>query len=275
VRSSPPLWLRVVFVLNIIQDLGLSIGLLWPDKIPFPLMVTPLNARFIGALYLASALGMFLSAIAPQRIDTRIFVIAFGVVSIVVLIVTVIYWGDFTARRIPVLWLVTYTVDPVLTTFALISLRLVHPARPGRHRLTTLLLAQFVVLGIVGAALLLAPDLAVGLWPWKITAVLARTYGAFFATMAVAALLAANEQRAQAILPVVVSSFTLMVFVLVASSFHLDRFVAGLPTAIWFAAFGLGALALGWALFALWPWTDAGNGVSQSATSAGHQTSIG
>jgi hypothetical protein len=264
-----------VFVLNIIQDLGLSIGLLWPDQIPFPLTVSPLNARFIAALYLASALGMVLSAVAPRRIDTRIFVISFGVVSILVLIVTLIYWGDFTARRIPVLWLVTYTADPILTTFALISLRLVQPAQPGRHRLSRLLVVQFVILGVTGAGLLLAPDVAVGFWPWKITALLARTYGAFFVTMAVAALLAANERRVRSILPVVVSSFTLMVLVLAASSYHLDRFVAGPATAIWFVGFGVGALALGWALWALRPWTEASSGVDHPSASASRSASIG
>jgi hypothetical protein len=250
-RSSsdgPPLWLRVVFALNIIQDLALAVGLLWPDKIPFPLTVTPLNARFIGALYLASALGMVLSASAPRKVDTRIFVVAFGIVSILVLFVTVLYWGDFTARRVPVLWLVTYTADPILTAFALFSLRLFRAAEPGWHRLSSLLLAEFAILGLAGAVLMLAPDFGISLWPWKITALLARTYGAFFVTIAIGALLAAHERRMRAILPLLVSSLGLMAFVLLASSFHLDRFTPGLPTTLWLGGFGVGALALAWAL---------------------------
>jgi len=250
-----PLWLRVFFVLNVLQDVALAGGLVVPESIPFPLTVTPLNARFIGALYLASAIGIILSAIVRNAIDTRIFVVGFGLVSLLVLIVTFLYWGDFTARRVPVLWLVTYAVDPIVTTATVVALNLWRPSQPGRHRLSALFLVQFVVLGIVGLALLLAPDALAALWPWKISPLLARVYGCFFIAFAVGAWLASGESRPAAILPVTASSFALMAFVIVASALHLARFTPGLPTAIWFGAFGIGAIAFAVALVTF-PWRE-------------------
>lgn len=253
-----PVWLRVFFVLNVIQDLALASGLVAPESIPFPLTVTPLNARFIGALYLASAIGITLSAIVRNSIDTRIFVVGFGLVSLLVLIVTLLYWVDFTARRVPVLWLVTYAVDPIVTTFAVAALHLWRPGQPGRHRLSTLFLAQFVVFGAIGLALLLAPDGVAAIWPWKISPLLARVYGCFFIAYAIGGWLASGEARPAAILPITASSFALMAFVIVASALHLPRFTPGLPTVVWFGAFGIGAIAFAAALMSF-RWRESGS----------------
>jgi hypothetical protein len=213
--------------------------------------VSPLNARFIGALYLAAALGLIVATAVRQVVEARIMLIGFGLVSVLVLGVTALYWGDFTAKRLPVLWLVTYSIDPIVVGATLVALRLWRPAASGRHRLSALLFAELIVLGLVGLILLAAPELAVSFWPWKITPLLARTYGAFFATFAVGAGIATGESHRAALLPVVVSSFGLMVFVLVASSLHLDRFTPGLPTVVWFGSLGIGAVAFGIALAGL------------------------
>jgi hypothetical protein len=250
-EKAVPAWLRIFFFVNVLQDLALGSGLIVPESIPFPLAVTPLNARFIGALYLAAAVGMVLSALVRDRRDTRIIVISFGLVSVLVMIVTILYWADFTARRIPMLWLVTYTVDPIVTAALVVSWKLWHPAIPGRHALSRLLLAEFVLLGVMGHFSLLAPGPAVDLWPWKITPLLAQVYGAFLLTFAAGALLAAREARASAILPIVASSFALAVLVIVASAQHLPRFVPGAPTWIWFGGFTIAGIALGIGLFVL------------------------
>jgi hypothetical protein len=250
-EKTVPLWLRLYFGANVLQDLALGIGLILPASIPFPLAITPLNARFIGALYVAAAIGMALSALAPTRADVRIFVIGFGIVSVFVLFVTVLYWSDFTARRVPILWLVTYTADPIVTALTFVAWKLWRAGQPGRHLLTPLFLAEFAILGVLGLVSLLFPGLAVAFWPWKITPLLAQVYGAFFLTFAVGAYLASGERRSSAILPVVASSFALPLLILIASALHLDRFTPGAPTLFWFAGFGVGGIAFAVALTAL------------------------
>jgi hypothetical protein len=169
-------------------------------------------------------------------------------VSVLVLIVTILYWSDFTARRIPVLWLVTYTADPIATALTFVSWKMWRAGQPGRHPLTSLFLVEASVLGALGAFSLLAPDLAVAVWPWKITPLLAQVYGAFFLTFASGGLLASRERRPMAIRPVAASAFALAVLVLVGSAFHLDRFAPGLPTLLWFGGFAIAAIAFALAL---------------------------
>src|SRR5439155_13083203 len=135
-------------LINVVLLAPQWLGLVAPSSIPFPVAVSPLNARFIGALYLAAAVGMILSAAGRDLADVRIFLVAFGIISILVLFVTVGYWGDFTARRVPVIWLAVYVVDPIAVVAAFLALRPLLPARPGRHGLSALFLVEAVVLGV-------------------------------------------------------------------------------------------------------------------------------
>src|SRR6516164_2393607 len=124
IDSRPiPIWLRALFLVNVLLLAPQGIGFFSPSNIPFPVSVTPLNARFIGALYLAAAIGMILSALGHDLADIRILLFAFGVISVLVLGVTFVYWGDFAAKRVPIVWLITYVVDPVAAAAALVTLR--------------------------------------------------------------------------------------------------------------------------------------------------------
>jgi hypothetical protein len=216
-----------------------GLGLFSPANIPFPVAVSPLNARFIGALYLAAAVGMILSAVGEDLADIRIFLFAFAVIALLVLLVTFAYWSDFAAKRIPVIWLATYIVDPVAAAAALLTLRPLRPARPGAHRLTPLFVLEGGILGLVGIVLLGLPGFGTLIWPWKINPLLAQVYGAFLLAFAVGALLSAREGRPAAILPTVASTTALAALTLIASLLHLDRFAPGLSNGVWFAVLAL------------------------------------
>jgi hypothetical protein len=243
-----PIWLRALFLVTVVLLLPQGLGLVAPAQVPFPVTVTPLNARFIGALYLAAAVGMVLSALGRDVADARIFLIGFGIISALVLVVTLLYWGDFSERRVPVVWLATYVVDPIAVAASLLALRPLVPEEPGAHPFSGLLRAAAVLLGATGLVLLLAPGAAALVWPWRITALLSQVYGAFLLTFGVGAWLAAGERRGRSILPVVASTATLFLLAGLASSFHLDRFTPGLASAVWFGALAVGFVAFGLAL---------------------------
>ncbi|HEX5416847.1 MAG TPA: hypothetical protein VFZ25_14380 [Chloroflexota bacterium] len=238
-----PTWLRALFLINVVLLAPQGIGFFSPANIPFPVAVTPLNARFIGALYLAAAVGMILSALGADLADLRIFLFAFAFISILVLIVTFVYWGEFTAKRIPLIWLATYIVDPIAATAALLTLRPLHPARPSRHRLSAIFLLTGLVFGGSGLVMLAAPALASTIWPWKITALLAQVYGAFLFSFGGSAVLAAWEARPSAVRPFVASTVTLAVLTVVASLIHLDRFAPGIASLVWFIVFAIALVA--------------------------------
>jgi hypothetical protein len=246
-----PLWLRVLFLINVVLLAPQAVGLFSPANIPFPVAVTPLNARFIGALYLAAAVGMILSAVGDDLADIRIFLFGFAVIALLVLVVTIAYWSDFAAKRVPVIWLATYVVDPVAAAAALLTLRPLRPARSGAHRLTTLFILEGGLFGVVGIVLLVIPGFATLVWPWKINLLLSQVYGAFLLAFAVGALLAAREARPAAVLPTVASSAALAGLTLIASLLHLDRFAPGPASGIWFGVWVLVMVAFTAALVGL------------------------
>jgi hypothetical protein len=144
--------------------------------------------------------------------------------------------------------LVSYIVDPLVAIIAVVGLGLARPAMPGRHRATPLFLCEAALLGATGLGLLAAPGTAGDLWPWPLTAVLARVYASFLLGFALGALLAARETRPAALRPFALASAALPLLVLVASVRHLDRFKHGVHEWLWFGIVGLLAVALAAAL---------------------------
>jgi len=140
-------------------------------------------------------------------------------------------------------WIFDYVVDPMLAVLLVGFAGLSPPARGVRHRLTPLLIVQAVVFGALGLLLLFAPDVGAAYWPWTLPPVLGQVYGCFLLTFCVGAALAARETSARAIRDFLIASLGLTVLVLLASAVHLDRFKPEPVTAIWFAAFGIGAVA--------------------------------
>jgi hypothetical protein len=248
-RSSP-WWLRVFLLVNVVQDVGLGLsGLLVPEHFLIPLKgLTPLNARFVGSLYLGGGVVILCAALMRRAVDTRIALWSFFVITVLVLGMTVAYWPDFTVGGVPKLWMLTYVVDPIVVPIAIASLGLVRPAESGRHRLTALFVTQAVVLGGVGTGLLIASDAVLAAWPWAIDPLLARVYAAFFLAFAVGALLAAHERRPWAVRAFLAGSLALLVFTLTTTLLHLDRFSSGPALILWFAVHLAGLAAFGYGL---------------------------
>jgi hypothetical protein len=247
-----PRWLRVFLVVNVVEDLatGLS-GLVGGTRILIPLHVSPLNARFIGALYVAGAVGVGLGAAVRALVDARIVLYAFWLITVLVLVMTLVYWNDFSADGTPWIWLATYVVDPIVATIAITLLGLWHAGDPGRHRLSPLLAAEAVLLLAAGAAMLVAPHAMRHVWPWAFTPLLARVYAAFFFAFGVAAAVGTGERRRPALVTVVAGSLALFAASATASLVHHDRFASSPQTAAWIAVHAVAIVALAAALVTL------------------------
>ena len=254
VLAPTPWWLRVFLLVNVVQDFGLGLsGLLFPRHILIPLKgLTPLNARFVGSLYLGGGIVILFAALVRKAIDTRIALYSLFVITALVLGMTFAYWTAFTVDGVPTLWMITYLVDPVVIPIILVTLGLVRSAAPGRHHLTGVFLAEAAVLGAAGVALMLAPEAVLTAWPWTVSHLLARVYGSFFLAFGVGALLAAFERRPAAVRPFLAGSLALLVCTLVTSLLHLDRFDLGPVRWAWFGGHvvGLALLGLGLAVLA-------------------------
>jgi hypothetical protein len=223
---------------------GLAIGLTGLFRpahvVGFPLQTTPLNTRFVASFYLAGAAGLITSAVARRAVDARIYLFGFVAVTTLLLMATIWYWSTYTADGIPYPWLLSYVLEPIAGVAILRALHLARPARPGRHRLSPVFIAQAVVFGLLGVILAAAPSFAVRMWPWALTGVLARTYAAIFLAFALGAMLAANESRPEAVRPFALSSLVLVAAAAVASLVHHAKFDGGPSTYVWAAGLAAG-----------------------------------
>jgi hypothetical protein len=236
-RHPVPWWLRAYLLLGAVQGLAIGLtGLFRPAHVVgFPLLETPLNTRFVASFYMAGAAGLIASAAARRAVDTRIFVVGFVAVTALLLVATVWYWSTYTANGIPYPWVTSYVLEPIAGAAILWHLRLRGAAQPGRHRLSPVFAAQAAVFGVLGAVLVVSPHLAVRIWPWALTAVLARTYAAIFLAFALGAALAAHERRPAAVRPFALSSLVLVAVSAAVSLVHHAKFDGGPSTWVWAA----------------------------------------
>jgi hypothetical protein len=234
-----------------LQAFGIGLtGLIIASEIQIPLRLTPLNARFVGALYVAGGVGIVLALFAPRRESKRLMCVGFGLATLLILCLTLLHWSDFMGDDLPhrAVWIFVYVLDPILALI-LVPLAGLWPPRPGaRHALTPLLWVEAAIFGALALVLLVAPQAAAAYWPWALPPVAGQLYACFILTFAIGAVLASRETDTRAIRDFLIASLSLCLLVLLASVLHLDRFQPTPISAAWFGLFGLGAVAFGWGL---------------------------
>lgn len=245
---SVPGWLRAFFLLVTVQALVVAAGVVAPNLIPrlMPWDASPLNARFIAALYAMGCLSALLCLRARHYAETRIVLIEIGLVTLLLLLVTLPRLGEFVPPRpFPWGWLVSYIADPLLVGVLLWLVRGRDLAEAGWNRFRTVFLGYAAVVGVVGAVLLALPGLAAQLWPWELPAILGQLYSTFLLGMAACAWLAAREPRWEGVRIFVIANCFVNLLVLVVSLLHLSRFSPGVSTWVWFAFCALSAALFG------------------------------
>jgi len=241
-----PWWLRAYLIFGAVQGIALGLtGFLMPEQIQIPYQMSPLNARFIGALYLSAGIGVLLAACARRRETTRLFVAGFGIATGLILVVTILHWPEFMSDGLPhrASWIVSYVIDPALAIVVLIAAKLSPFTGFRRHRSSVFLLVVCAVLGLLGLVLLFLPEAASAAWPWVLPPTLAQVYGCFFISLSVGAFLSANETNATAVRNYMVMGLALSLLVLLASALHVARFKPEPVSGLWFAGFLLASVA--------------------------------
>lgn len=216
------------------------------------LVLPPLHARFVGALYFYGAVFMAGCMLARYRAEVRFALpmIALWTGSLFVISILSISAFDFT--RLPVwIWFASYLVYPLIALILAwrdrrpVTDDLMGPPLAGWAR--NFLLAQGVVVSVFALALLFAPNLMVAVWPWKITPLLAQTYGGPLLAYSLGSWQFAHRRTWSGVRAVVPAMFVFTAGVLLASLIHHDLFSIGDVAAwVWFIAFGLATVLLGW-----------------------------
>lgn len=242
-QGAVPWWVRVVLLVAAAQALLLVAALVDPPQVKLlvPWPASPLNARFIAALYVSLGAGVALAATARRFIEVRLVLFGIGMATVVLLVLTIVrmlaHPGEI--KQFPILWVLFYVLDPLLV--AIVFWRhgwgdeVRRPIGPG----VLLWWSQTAIFGLAGAVLLFAPGAARSLWPWAITEPQAQLYSAFFLTLAAAAILAARDARFAAVRWFVVMIVLLSILVVGVSVAHYARFSKPVATTIWFLLFGV------------------------------------
>ena len=161
-----------------------ALGPLWPWEL------TPFNARFLGAVYLASLVSAAALAYAGRWSPARLVVPMIFVFTAVVLVISVIYISRFTQNPASIVgWFALYIIIPANALYHLWLYRDKPPVGsvqlPGF--MTGLLGAQALGAGLYGLLLLIVPETAGAFWPWPLDEFHARMYSVAFFTPALGA----------------------------------------------------------------------------------------
>lgn len=253
-KRAFPWWVRATLIFIAIQALDFVRALIWPDMISGlePWQATPLNARFIASLYLATGIGVLLAGVARNFLQARVVYISIGVATTVILIVSLFrlfaYPHEFSS--FPYLWYSIYILDPLLVGIGLRYMQKTAKqsawSRTRRDNIFAPLWGvEAVILTVIAVPMLLLPGLVVQVWPWAVSQALAQIYGAFFLALAVLSVLSLREHNWEAVRNSAVVMMSLGIFVDIISLLHLDRFKSPLETLIWFGYFTATALCFG------------------------------
>ena len=219
-------------------------GFFVPEQVDkaIPWLVPPLHARFIGAIYLAGVLLMGSSMLARHYKEVHVSMIIVAVWTGALFVISLFYLSEFDFRRGPVwFWFGAYIAYPLIGFWYAWMYRntgseSTSPGLPAWIRMT--LLIQGVILISLALALLLAPDLMLTVWPWKVTRMLIQIYSGPFLSFGIGSYLLGRQHTWSAIRIVVTGFFVLAFGVLIASTIHRSLFsLANFSTWIWFAGF--------------------------------------
>src|SRR5205814_7517137 len=80
-------WIRGYLLFAVVQGFGIGLtGLLVPSEMQIPLRLSPLNSRFVAVLYVAGGIGVMLAALSKRRSEARLFVVGFGIATVLILL---------------------------------------------------------------------------------------------------------------------------------------------------------------------------------------------
>ena len=244
-----PRWLRAIFVLVAAQALLLVAAFIQPPLISLlvPWPASPLNARFIAAIYTALGLGVLLCSVARSFREVRIVLFGIGFATALLFLLTlyrmIVFPGELT--KFPLFWMLFYFIDPLLVAFSFWRLGGRDKAPSESNPLALIWVIQAVILGACGLLLLFFPGFAISIWPWAMTVQLSQLYSGFAISLCIVSVMAVREPRWEGVRLLAFIFATLAVLVLIVSIVHIGRFKNDISTVIWFVFFAAEAIVFG------------------------------
>jgi hypothetical protein len=226
------IWTRRVLYLSgvLVISVGLSLYLLSESTETFFswTIQVPLTAAFLGSGYLSSFLLEFLAAREPVWARSRVAMPAVLVFTILTLFATLIHLDKFHFNASQLLtaagtwvWLLIYAIVPVMQIVQIMQQARASGTDPAHHAplpiwMRVLLIAQAVIMLLIGVIGTFAPNALMSIWVWQLTPLTARAMGAWFVGVGIVAAHANYENDLSRVRSMMVSYAAFGVLVLIA-----------------------------------------------------------
>lgn len=216
------------------------------------LVLPPLHARFVGAIYLFGAVFMAGCLFAKQQAEVRWGVQMIGIWTGMLFIISILNLSAFGLNLLPVqIWFASYIIYPIIAIW--MTFRDSASMKPAALSGAALdawaknfLLAQGIVISLLAVALFLAPGFMSTLWPWKVTPVLAQMYAGPMLSYGVGSFVYSKQDQWLGVRSVVPGMFSFVLATVIVSFMHFGLFsLTEVADLLWFAWFSISTLLLG------------------------------
>ncbi|MBI3151572.1 MAG: hypothetical protein HYZ21_05535 [Chloroflexi bacterium] len=231
------------------------LGLFNPEYLAYIftwLVLPPLHARFVGAVYLFGAVFMAGCLFAKNQAEVRWGVQMIGIWTGMLFIISILNLSAFDLNLLPVqIWFASYIIYPILAIW--MTFRDPASMKPAALSGPALdlwaknfLLAQGVIVSLLAVALFLAPGLMSTLWPWQVTPTLAQMYAGPLLSYGVGSYIYSQQRQWLGVRSIVPGMFSFVLVTVIVSFIHFSLFsLTELTDLLWFSWFIVSSALLG------------------------------
>ena len=216
------------------------------------LVLPPLHARFVGAIYLFGAVFMAGCLLAKRQAEVRWGVQMIGIWTGMLCLISLLNLSAFGLDLLPVrIWFASYILYPLIALWmtyrdraSMDSAPLSGPALDPWAK--KFLLTQGLVMSLLAIALFFAPGFMSTLWPWKVTPTLAQMYAGPLLSYGVGSYIYSTQGQWLGIRSIVPGMFSFTLVTVIVSFMHVTLFsFTEIADLLWFAWFIVATLILG------------------------------
>ena len=215
------------------------------------LVLPPLHARFVGAIYAFGAVFMAGCLAARYQAEVRWAVQLIGIWTGMLFIISLLNLSVFDFNLLPVqVWFASYIIYPIISFWMTLRQSPLQVAGelPGLELAgwaRNFLLVQGILFSLLAVLLFFAPAFMSTLWPWKVTPVLAQMYAGPLLSYGLGSLLFARQKKWMGVRAILPGMLIFTVTTVVISFVHIKLFSFNeVPDLLWFGWFILASLML-------------------------------
>jgi len=216
------------------------------------MVLPPLHARFVGAIYLFGAVFMAGCLLAKTQAEVYGAIQMIGIWTGMLFIISLLNLEAFDFKSLPVwIWFASYLIYPLIAIWMTVRQSkpqqtdmLPGPSLPAWAK--RFLLVQGVVVSVLAVLLFFFPAFMSTIWPWKVTPVLAQMYAGPLLSYGLGSLLFSLQDKWLGIKAIVPGMFAFTATTIIVSFIHINLFsFAELADLLWFGWFGIATMILG------------------------------